>query len=408
MRALFSLGSGSPFYRHSNEKEVPWPHIENPLRNADEGTIQKWSMISGNEKEVLIEVDRLNRLEIPEEEIDRPLISNNLYKPNRVTYTSWLPYYEVEPEDLEIIKLPYLETSCRCTISTPDSPLKSILHELRVIIPPTAILKSISLKIGNKLIKKTLQKFEYPESTVIPLLQNYLGMPLKVETPEIKYLTIPFFFSREPGYGLPLFAFETVEVLFDIENILDCKPSVSLGLEVLHSREEVEEILRIRSHRVEDLSSKPRINNKWIYANCFWRKLPEELVSNGRARLLHDGGVDEEIKGVFWKISNPDASVKLEYHFEGGDNFLPLINFHPCAILSELELKQKILPTTSCSFLTSPELRKGYGGIMLSKYVDSLDCESGLSPRNGDLMLEFNKRDMSIEIYLLTSRDFHI
>lgn len=408
MRALFSLGSGSPFYRHSNEKDVPWPHIENPLRNADEKTIQKWSMIGGNEEEVRIEVDRLNKLKIPEEEIDRPLVSNNLYKPNRVTYTSWLPYYEVEPEDMEIIKLPNLETSCRCTISSPESPLKSILHELRVIIPPSAILKSITLKIGNKFVKKTIQMFDYPESTVIPLLQNYLGMPLKLETPEIKYLTIPFFFSREPGYGLPLFAFETVEVLFDIENIPDSKPRVVLGLEVLHSREEVQEILRSRSHRVEDLDDSESINNKWIYANCFWRKLPDELVKDGRARLLHDGGLDEEIKGIFWKISNPEARVKLEYHFEGGDIVVSLINFHPCAILSELELKQKILPTTSGTFLTHPDLRRGYGGIMLSKYIDSLDCEAGLSPRNGDLILEFDKRDMSIEIYLLTSRDFHI
>ena len=255
---------------------------------------------------------------------------------------------------------------------------------------------------------KRIQSFDDPEETIIPLLQNYLGMSLIVQDDDSKYITIPFFFSREPAYGLPILAVGGVEVSFEIDNI-EILPRVLIDLEVLHSRQEVEEIRRTRSHQTEHLAEGIDYlkTPKWIYMNCFWRKLPGELIKNGKARLLHDGGVDEEIKGVFWKIpSNKNRKVKLEFH---GDRTVPLINFHPCAILSEIQLKTKILPTTSGSFLTDPSVRQGYGGIMLSKYVDSVDCEAGLSPRNGELILEFSNEYESnsedIEVYLFTSRD---
>lgn len=365
IHALYSLGNGSPFYRHSAERDVPWPHVESPLRNADEKTIDKWSRISGDPEEIRREVKRLSNLPIPKEEIDRPLISNNLYKPNRITYTSILPLYEettVEVTDRGVFTWRVCDPDFEFEEKVANVlPGHCILHELRLVIPPSAILRSISLKIGGEKTMKRIQSFDNPEETIIPLLQNYLGMSLVVQDEDLKYITIPFFFSREPAYGLPIFAVGGVEVSFEIENI-EVIPRVLIDLEVLHSREEVEEIRRTRSHQTEHLVGD--VDNlktpKWIYMNCFWRKLPSELIKNGKARLLHDGGVDEEIKGVFWKLpSNKNRKVKLEFH---GDRTVPLINFHPCAILSEIELKTKILPTTSGSFLTNPSLREGYGG----------------------------------------------
>jgi hypothetical protein len=413
VRGLYSLGLGSPFYRHSAEEQVPWPHIDHPLKRASEETIKKWAAVQGNEDEIRREVERLNAqtFEEGEDPAQRPLISNNLYKPNRVTYTSILPLYDIVPLETTpegyrwLIRDPGVEGSL--TSHNHMTPGHCILHEIRIILPPNRRLKHVTLRAGNGRMK-TLQVFDdNPEETIFPFLQRYLGFPLVVETPEVRYVTIPFFFSREPGYGLPIFAVGSVEVIFSLDGEEDIsRINVAASLEVVHSREEVREIIKSRAHRVEDLDdTNIRGGNleRWVFMGFFWRPLPSTLIDGASARLHHDGGVDEEIRGVFWKISDPRAKVRLTYSFE--DKVIPLINFHPSAILGELELRSKILPTTSGSFLTDPAQRVGMGGLMMTKYLDSLDCECGLSPRNGELRLEFDLGGMDIEIYLLVSRD---
>lgn len=401
-RALHSLAVGSPYYRHTDERTVPWPYLENPLRNADKSTIDKWTAMGGNHEEIQEEVDRLRGLEIPEDEISTPLISNNVHRPNRVVYTSHLPYHEEIPVE-------HLGRGIyRWRFVTEKALMKCIMREFRIVIPGTSIVRSVSLRIANRGVTKTIQVFEYPETRIISFLQRYLGMTLVCDHRDVKYLTIPFFFSREPGYGLPIFIFDAVEVLFELDNdgVSRTFPRVVTSMDALHSKPEIDEIVRSRSHRVEDLVESKTSADRWIYANCFWRRLSDEFIGRGVVRLVHDGSLDEEIKGVFWKISNPDAMVRLEYHLDG-DIVIPLMNFHPCAILAEIELRQKILPSTSGTFLTNPESRGGHGGLLLTRYVDSLDCEAGLSPRCGDLILRFDKDEMDIEIYILCSRDFH-
>jgi hypothetical protein len=103
-------------------------------------------------------------------------------------------------------------------------------------------------------------------------------------------------------------------------------------------------------------------------------------------------------------VSDPGCNVRLTYTFEGGE-VIHLVDNHPCQLLAENELRTRLLPTISGSFLVPGELRKHYGGILLSRYVDSVDCEPGLSPRNGELYLEFSNPEVEIDVYLLTNRD---
>lgn len=404
IRGLYSLGLGGPFYRHAQERDVPWPHLDNPLRGADENTIQKWIAAGGREEEIRAEVSRLNSIKVVDQEVFPNIISNNLYKPGRVTYTSQLPYFnQIQPENLT-------KVSWIWKASDPDFknvnvlPGHVILREFRVITKPEARITKAYLFMGGKHMRE-VQTFENLES-INDMLQTYLGIPLVSTTSENKMTSIPFFFSRDPCYGLPMFVVGGIEIAFELENQGQDPPQVSVSLEVLHSREEVKQIRINHLHRVEDyseLTSPYQEVDRWIFMNCYWKTLSSDLIKNGRARILYEGKMDEEIRGVFWKTSNPECQVRLYYEFEG--EMINLVDSLPCQLISENELKTRILPTISGSYLTSREERKQYGGIMMSKYVDSMDCEPGLSPRNGELYLEFSDSEVEIEVYLLTNRD---
>jgi hypothetical protein len=404
IRGLYSLGLGGPFYRHSAERDVPWPHLDNPLRGADEATIQKWIAAGGREEEIREEVARLNAIRVVEGDVLPNLISNNLYKPGKVTYTSQLPYYRgIQPSKLR-------KNTWIWKAYDPDFkdtnvlPGHVILREFRILMGMDDRITKVHLFMGNKGVRE-VQTFENLES-LIQMLQTYLGIHLVTTSGAQRMLTIPFFFSRDPCYGLPMFVVGGMEVVFEMSNPSSEPPSVSLSLEVLHSREEVKQIRINHLHRVEDyseLTSPYEEVDRWVFMNCCWKSVPEQLVHGGRVRLLYEGKLDEEIRGVFWKISQPDCQVRLYYEFEG--EVINLVDSHPCEILAENELRTRMLPTLSGSFLTPGETRRGYGGIMLSKYMDSVDCEPGLSPRNGELYLEFSDPEIEVEIFLLTNRD---
>ena len=422
VNGLYSLGMGSPFYRHSAEEKVPWTLLDHPLRNASEGERAKWIAAGGDPEEIDREIRRLGR-PVPGEILSAPLISNSLYKPGRVIYTTLLPH------NSSIGSMEALGAGkYRWRVVDPDfsvegggatTPGHCILREFRLVLPENIIIEKISLSAG-RLVKRHLQTFWKPETGVVDLLQRYLGLPLVIQvSPQERCVTIPFFFSRDPMYGLPIFAVGEVEIVIQLSQETEVKYLTCL--EVLHSREEVRQVRASRLHRVEDLTSPWTTAEytgmeRWIYANCFWREGDLELVTRDNEtveiRLLHEGGLDEEIKGVFWKISKGVGEVKvgLEYRFEG-DRSVSLVDIHPSAILSELDLRTRIIPTTSGSFLTPRETRADLGGFLCSKYVDSVDCEPGISPRNGELILTLrggiHKEDV-LGIYLLTSRDITV
>jgi hypothetical protein len=406
IKGLYSLGLGSPFYRHSTEKEVPWPHIDNPLRGASEETIQKWIAAGGQEEVIRSEVKRLNRIKIPKEFEDSWVLSNNTYRPERVTYTSQLPYYSnIKPELLKDGVWGWSAADPEIKAEN-HLPGKAIIQEFRISMNREARLKRVVLKLGNNIIRD-VQEFKDTEG-IITFLQTYLGISLVMEVDDQRLVTVPFFFSRDPSYGLPIFVVDQIQVLFEIEGLKDLfQPEVYCRLEIIHSKEEVKKITRNHIHRIEDMNTSPNHLDKWLFMSCFWREVDNSFIHNGRVRLTYEGGLDEEIRGVFWKISNPSSRVRLFYEFEGAE-CIDIVDWHSAALLSEMELRTRIIPTTTGSFLTNCDGRKGYGGILLSRYVDSHDCESGLSPRNGELYLEFSDRESILNIYLLTNRDFVI
>jgi hypothetical protein len=378
--------------------------MDNPLRGADERTIQKWISAGGREEEIRAEVARLNSIEVNDVQIHPPIISNNLYKPGRVTYTTNLPYYTgIQPSNLQkgtwVWKAYDPEVKDLYAL-----PGHVIMHEFRIISSAESRINKVHLFLGNKAVRE-VQTFDNLES-LLQMLQTYLGIHLVTTTDSQRMVTVPFFFSRDPCYGLPMFVVGGMEVVFEMENPGSEPPMVSVSLEVLHSREEIKQIRINHLHRVEDYSQ-PTISyqetERWVFMNCFWKSIPQELIQGGRARIMYEGRQDEEIRGIFWKVSNPDCNVRLYYEFEGES--INLVDAHPCQILSDNELRTRILPTLSGGFLTPTETRKEYGGIMLSKYMDSMDCEPGLSPRNGELYLEFSDSEIEIEIFLLTNRD---
>lgn len=424
VKGLYSLGMGSPFYRHSVEKEVPWPHIDNPLRNPSEDTVKKWIAAGkgfgpnseGNEREIREEVRRLSCIRVDETELFPNLISNNLYKPGKVTYTSRLPYYTQVPVTELGRNLDQIPGKDRwawriCDVDFQQdgyTPLPGycILQELRISLDPRARIRRLVVRMGGKVMKEVQRFDNFEMEDVITMLETYLGIPLRFKSDRGRVVSLPLFFTRDPNYGLPIFVAGKFEIIMEVENQVST-PRISAGLEILHSNEEVKQIQRNHLHRVEDLNSKVKYDevDRWVFINCLWRPVPEHYIDRGKSsvRLVYEGQQDEELRGVFWKVSNPDCQVRLVYQFDL--ETISLVDFHPSTILSDIELRTKVLPTTSGSFLTPRDQRLNYGCIMLSRYVDSVDCEPGLTPRNGDLVLEFDLPGLEIQAWLLTSKD---
>ena len=216
IRGLYSLGLGGPYYRHSEEREVPWPHLDNPLRGADEKTIMKWIAAGGREEDIRKEVVRLNSIKLDETDVFPNIISNNLYKPGKVTYTSQLPYFTgTKPFHLKdnIWCFKAYDPDFKDTNVLPGHVL---LHEFRILTQPGERIKNVQLYLGNRAMRE-VQNFENVES-LVNMLQTYMGIHLVNATDKSRMVTIPFFFSRDPCYGLPLFVVGGLEVVFELEN----------------------------------------------------------------------------------------------------------------------------------------------------------------------------------------------
>lgn len=394
VRGVFSLGMGCPYYRHSSEEAVPWPHIDNPLRKPSPETLRLWSQVAGG-RELREEVRRLGLLNIPEEDYRGEILSNSLHKPSRTTYCTHIPFKEFP---LQNFSEGVVWKTCDPSLPFP-SPLPgyALLREIRI----RGDLKKISridLKLGfqNRVVQSI------PEPYILArFLKNTLG--IETITGE-DMMTLPLFFSRDPAYALPMFVVGNLELLIYSETPV----RLYATLDLLHTEEEIRQIQRQHVHRVEDLDSRTELDiwvvDRWLHAGCFWRYYGRsERV--GRVKIDYEGGVDEEIRGVFWEILDDDPlpEIGVGYAFDTGKEIFisdPL----PEPLLSDIELKTKIIPTLGGSRYIPRSERGGRGGILFSRAVDSLDCEPGLTPRNGTLFLSLS-RETTLHVFLLTSRD---
>jgi hypothetical protein len=388
VRGVHSLGMGCPYYRHVDEKLVPWPHLDNPLRNNPPGeVVDSWERVIGRE-ELKREISRLGKLNIPDEEVNGPILSHFITKPLRVTYSTHIPLRK-----MDLVSRGNKHTWRVCSPDfpghEPDSPFPgyACIRELRV----RGRVDRVELKLGSKL--RTVQVFRDPIH-LLSLLQKYLGM--EVITGDI--LTLPFFFSRDPCYALPLFVAGRME----LDIYAETPPELFATFDLLHGEEEISQIRKNHRHRVEDVDRPIYEIDRYLFMGTFWKYLGQ-FPETDRVRLDYEGGVDEEIRGVFWE-GVPDEDVGVFVEYEGGDYSTRLVDQFPAHLLAQLELRTKLLPTLGGSRYTPVSERPGYGGILFSRGVDSTDCEPGLTPRHGSLVLGFSRK-ITPRVFLLTSRD---
>ena len=232
---------------------------------------------------------------------------------------------------------------------------------------------------------------------------TYVGEPEMRVFSLPRFVTLPFFFSRDPLYALPLFTVGNLELIVRSKS----PPKLYATFDMLHNEGEIKQIMEDRCHRVEDMpnGSNPGVD-KWLFMASYWVD-KGEFIDISDVRLSYEGSLDEEIRGIFWDLKEGEVGknleVSVEYHYGLGRK-INLVDPISVETLSELELKTKIIPTMSGSRYTPRSQRGGSGGILCSRHFDSQDCEPGITPRNGSLHLKFSQIT-SLRVYLLTSRD---
>lgn len=402
VKGVYSLGMGCPYYRHSSEEMVPWPHIDNPLRNPSPETLRLWSQVAGG-REIREEVRRLGLLNILKEDYLGDILSNSLHKPSRVTYSTHIPFKEFP---LQKFSEGYAWRVCDPSLpSFPPLPGYTLLREIRLRGDLQKISR-IELKLGfqDKVVQTILEPY---------LLAKFLKDTLGLETITGEdMMTLPLFFSRDPTYALPMFVVGNLELLIYSETPV----RLYATLDLLHTEEEIRQIQKTHIHRVEDLDSRTEFNiwavDRWLYAGCFW-KYHGKFSGEERIKLDYEGGLDEEIRGVFWQILDdepprkteqlPSLEIGIGYTFDTQREIF-LSDPLPEPLLSEVELRTKIIPGLGGSRYIPISERGGKGGVLFSRAVDTLDCEPGLTPRNGTLFLSLSRKT-TLHVFLLTSRD---
>ena len=430
LRGVYSLGMGCPRYRHSSEDSVPWPHLDNPLRNPTREIFEAWERVIGTE-ELKKEVQRLGLLDVDDDEIRGPILSNFLYKPSRTTYSTHIPMkkfdLQIDSKSERGVTLVWKTRSPDVSNSLPVPPLPGYarIREIRLRTDSPEDIEEIELKLGSRTMK-TVQRFRNPIHLI-----RFLNKTMGLETITGKYsgsksgvmITIPFFFSRDPLYALPMFVVGNLELILRSKSPnfgTESSPvSLYVTMDLLHNRTEISEIRRNHRHRVEDLDSadfvpksfpefgansspNPYVDS-WIFMGVFW-KYYGEFDPTDSVRIDYEGSFDEEIRGIFWEGETNSVEVAVEYVFDGGKK-IHLVDPIPQDILTEIELRTKIIPTMSGARYTPVSERRGNGAVMFSLTADSADCQPGITPRNGILNLKFNHPVGPLKILLLTSRD---
>lgn len=402
LEGVYSLGMGAPSYRHTDEPLVPWPRTDHPLRNPSDSTTAAWAEVMGVE-DTAREIRRLSLVEPPS---TPRVISRRVIPPSRVTYSTTLPMTEcplrrgVEPNEYTWRGVSVTEPG-----PYPDGevlPGYCMIRELRVLLPSSAcIVEAVKFSVEGRM----LQRIDCVEE-MIRVLQTLMGIPLTFEAEVGRVVTLPLFFGRDPTYALPAFLFRDVEVSLVVSSPdSPTTPRLFASMDLIHSEREVNAVREMHVQRVEDVG-KTGVD-RWLFAPVFWKWVARPGGPSASYRVEHDGGRDEEIRGLFWHIEGEtgDVNVSVEYSFEGGRGPVSLVGPIPHDVLTETELRGRILPTTSCARYTPPEERRGYGAVLLSPSVDSTDCEPGVSPRNGILELRFS-RPVRARVVALTSKDF--
>lgn len=378
IRGIESLSRGCPFYKHSKCDEVPWPRVNpNPKYT---GTEEVWKSILG-EEQYKIEVDRLNNLTVPD---TRDVISHHINIPSRVTYTTRLPFFKLHGDSEFILCDPSNWTGT----GTP-APGSCLVTGIRIRAPKDWSFENIQIYLSGNLVQTlTWELFKF--------INIYLGMNLLEENEDECLMTLPLFFSRDPVYSIPLFVVDEIRFHVTCSSALT---DIYADLTILHTKEEIKQIklkhvLRTDHHAERRTEGSPM----WLYMPSFWRDLGEGV---GQMRIDYDGSKDEEIKGVFWELqTNERVSVSISYRFSGGE--LKFIDNIPQDLVSKSEFGRMLgsMVRGSRSYTG-----RNYGGYLFSSYFDDGDCSPGLTPRNGELYIEFSK-PIFFRVYVYSSRDW--
>lgn len=382
IRGIESLARGCPFYKHSKCEQVPWPRVNaNP---GSSGSDTVWKEILG-EKKYKEEIERLSNLTVPD---TNEVISHHISIPSRVTYSTRLPYFRLTEQGQGMFSI---VDSGTWTGEGDLAPGCCLVTGVKIRAPVGWSFDSVSLSISGRVVQEiTRHLLEY--------LEKFLGMRLVEKNNHTVIYNIPFFFSRDITYAVPLFVVGGMQ--FRISGPFTAPPDMYCDLTVLHTREEIKQIKLNHVLRTDHLAERRVDSSKWIYMHSFWRDVGEYV---GRCSIQYDGSKDEEIKGVFWEIHEgecTDVNVSIYYTFSDGS--LKFLDSLPQDLVSGMEL-ERIFPSMVGGSRTKRDDR--YGCYMFSTYFDDGECSPGITPRNGNLVIEFSK-DVKFRAFVYSSRDW--
>jgi len=412
---LYVLQTGSPIYRHKHCPGVPWPKISETLRRE--------VFLNNNPK-----VDNNETPDTAESSVESLLVTS----PSRIMYSVAMKNFPIKYKREENkIKFRLVDGSFfsnthtiyeydeSCTNVTPG---KVYLQDLWVMadnvfdgIIPSSIM--ITMPFGKTFGGNTLQHLSGIEN-LLYILHNH-GCPVLYPN----MFSLPVFFSRDPAYGFPLFLCNAVDVELIYDKELPTRPlNIRACMELLHSQEEYR--MAISSYSI----FQERITSEFaFFAPTWWNmvgtavsKIAKEPISFA---LGYEGSVDEEIRGIFFRISYGGekfiTEVEINFHYSIDDQqaygqTLPVLFKEEFVSAVYRDRDTRILPTISCKDqqIISPQC--DYGGFLFSRSFDTKDCEPGLVPRNGKLVITFHRNgsadtetvdEIEIAVYSLTNRD---
>lgn len=414
-RGLYVLQSGSPIYRHAHCPGVPWPKISENLRK---------DIYTGKETETF---GGISDEKVEENPVESLLVST----PSRIMYSMALKNfpikYKVEKNSIMFRLVDGSFYSNTQTMYQYDeeclniTPGKVYLQDLWVMAEnvfenaiPSKIL--VSMPFGKSFNGNVLQELSGIRD-LLYILHNH-GCPVLYQN----MFSLPLFFSRDPAYGFPLFLPNAIDVYMIYEQGLPTVPiNIRACMELLHSQEEYR--LAISSYSI----FQEKITNEfsffaptwWNYIGTSVSSLPKETIS---FVLPYNGGVDEEIRGVFFRISSGEDNIRyaeINFYFgeETYNECLPILFKEKFVNAVYRDRDTRILPTVSCKDQQIVSISCDYGGFLFSRSFDTKDCEPGLVPRNGKLVLTFYRDNMTtssdgetiedivISVFTLTNRD---
>lgn len=411
-RGLYVLQTGSPVYRHKHCPGVPWPKISETLRReiylgntpiddtpeTTESSVE--SLLVTSPSRIMYSVAMKNfpiKHKIEENSLTFRLVDGSFYSNTQTIYD-------------------YDDT---CTNVTPG---KVYLQDLWVMaenvfdgIIPSSII--ISMPFGKTFSGNVLQRLNGVEN-LLYILHNH-GCPVLYPN----MFSLPVFFSRDPAYGFPLFLTNAIDVQLIYDQGLPSRPiNIRACMELLHSQEEYR--MAISTYSI----FKERITNEFaFFAPTWWNfvgssisKINKEAIS---FNIGYEGSVDEEIRGIFFRISYGMekfiTDVEINFHYSLNDEqsysqTLPILFKEEFINAVYRDRDTRILPTISCKDqqIISPQC--DYGGFLFSRSFDTKDCEPGLVPRNGKLIITFHRNgstntdmddEIEIAVFSLTNRD---